>query len=123
MRIYGQQNPPWLVAKQAASLAACVRRCLYGTADSCRHIRIDHECDALWRRTSRVKSTWPGVSMMLMQCSFQKQVVAADVIVMPRSRSCAVCSGRDPQVVLCETMMGQSSLYARLTMWSCREDS
>ena len=53
------------------------------------------------RRTSRVKSTWPGVSMMLMQCSFQKQVVAAEVIVMPRSRSCAVCSGRDPQVVSC----------------------
>ncbi len=37
-----------------------------------------------------VKSTWPGVSMMLMRCSgkvlsipFQKQVVAAEVIVMP----------------------------------------
>jgi len=38
-----------------------------------------------------VKSTCPGVSMMLMRCSgrvlsmpFQKQVVAADVMVMPR---------------------------------------
>jgi hypothetical protein len=34
------------------------------------------------RSTSMVKSTWPGVSMMLMRCSgprprFQKQVVAA----------------------------------------------
>jgi hypothetical protein len=27
-----------------------------------------------------VKSTWPGVSMMLIRWSFQKQVVAADVI-------------------------------------------
>ena len=30
------------------------------------------------RSTSTVKSTWPGVSMMLMRWSFQKQVVAAD---------------------------------------------
>ncbi len=51
------------------------------------------------RSTSMVKSTWPGVSMMLMRCSgklpsipFQKQVVAADVMVMPRSRSCSIQS-------------------------------
>ena len=51
------------------------------------------------RSTSIVKSTWPGVSMMLIRCSgwllsipFQKQVVAADVIVMPRSRSCSIQS-------------------------------
>ncbi len=44
------------------------------------------------RSTSTVKSTWPGVSMMLMRCSFQKQVVAADVIVMPRSCSCSIQS-------------------------------
>jgi hypothetical protein len=51
------------------------------------------------RSTSMVKSTWPGVSMMLMRCSgkdrsmpFQKQVVAADVIVMPRSCSCSIQS-------------------------------
>jgi hypothetical protein len=44
------------------------------------------------RSTSTVKSTWPGVSMMLMRCSRQKQVVAADVIVMPRSCSCSIQS-------------------------------
>jgi len=51
------------------------------------------------RSTSIVKSTWPGVSMMLIRCSgsdrsipFQKQVVAADVIVMPRSCSCSIQS-------------------------------
>ncbi len=49
------------------------------------------------RSTSMVKSTCPGVSMMLMRCSgkwlsipFQKQVVAAAVIVMPRSCSCSM---------------------------------
>ena len=40
------------------------------------------------RSTSIVKSTWPGVSIILIRYSsllrFQKQVVAADVIVMPR---------------------------------------
>ena len=44
------------------------------------------------RSTSTVKSTWPGVSMMLIWWSFQKQVVAADVIVMPRSCSCSIQS-------------------------------
>ncbi len=51
------------------------------------------------RSTSMVKSTCPGVSMMLKRCSgkdmsmpFQKQVVAADVIVMPRSCSCSIQS-------------------------------
>ena len=44
------------------------------------------------RSTSMVKSTWPGVSMMLMRWSFQKQVVAAEVIVMPRSCSCSIQS-------------------------------
>ena len=39
-----------------------------------------------------VKSTWPGVSMMLMRWSFQKQVVAAEVMVMPRSCSCSIQS-------------------------------
>jgi hypothetical protein len=39
-----------------------------------------------------VKSTWPGVSMMLIQWPFHWQVVAAEVIVMPRSRSCAIQS-------------------------------
>ncbi len=63
------------------------------------------------RSTSIVKSTWPGVSMMLMRCStperVQKQVVAADVMVMPRSCSCsiqsivAVPSCTSP--ILCET--------------------
>ena len=44
------------------------------------------------RSTSTVKSTWPGVSMMLMRWSRQKQVVAAEVMVMPRSRSCSIQS-------------------------------
>ena len=51
------------------------------------------------RSTSIVKSTWPGVSMMLMRCCskrpsmpFQKQVVAAEVMVMPRSCSCSIQS-------------------------------
>ena len=51
------------------------------------------------RSTSMVKSTWPGVSMMLMRYSsplplsdFQKQVVAAEVIVIPRSCSCSIQS-------------------------------
>jgi hypothetical protein len=42
--------------------------------------------------TSMVKSTWPGVSMMLILWSFQKQVVAAEVMVMPRSCSCTIQS-------------------------------
>ena len=44
------------------------------------------------RSTSTVKSTWPGVSMMLIRWSFQKQVVAAEVMVMPRSCSCTIQS-------------------------------
>ena len=44
------------------------------------------------RSTSAVKSTWPGVSMMLMRWSRQKHVVAADVMVMPRSCSCSIQS-------------------------------
>src|SRR5262245_59758640 len=44
------------------------------------------------RSTSAVKSTWPGVSMMLIWWSFHQQVVAADVIVMPRFSSCYITS-------------------------------
>ena len=44
------------------------------------------------RSTSTVKSTCPGVSMMLMHLSFQKHVVAALVMVMPRSCSCSIQS-------------------------------
>ena len=44
------------------------------------------------RSTSTVKSTWPGVSIMLIQCSCHSQVVAAEVIVMPRSCSCSIQS-------------------------------
>ena len=44
------------------------------------------------RSTSTVKSTCPGVSMMLILWSFQKQVVAAAVMVMPRSCSCGIQS-------------------------------
>ncbi len=66
------------------------------------------------RSTSMVKSTCPGVSMMLMWCSgwlfcipFQKHVVAADVMVMPRSRSCSIQSmtvaPSCTSPILCET--------------------
>ena len=44
------------------------------------------------RSTSTVKSTWPGVSMMLIRWPFHSAVVAADVIVMPRSFSCSIQS-------------------------------
>ena len=44
------------------------------------------------RSTSTVKSTWPGVSMMLIRWPFHSAVVAADVIVMPRSCSCSIQS-------------------------------
>jgi hypothetical protein len=39
-----------------------------------------------------VKSTWPGVSMMLIVWFFQAQVVAAEVMVIPRSCSCSIQS-------------------------------
>jgi len=42
--------------------------------------------------TSTVKSTWPGVSIMLILLFFQKHVVAADVIVIPLSCSCSIQS-------------------------------
>ena len=44
------------------------------------------------RSTSSVKSTWPGVSMMLMRCPSHSHVVAAEVMVMPRSCSCSIQS-------------------------------
>ena len=48
------------------------------------------------RSTSTVKSTWPGVSIMLMRYflskRFHEAVVAAEVMVMPRSRSCSIQS-------------------------------
>ena len=39
-----------------------------------------------------VKSTWPGVSMMLMRWPFHSHVVAAEVMVMPRSCYCSIQS-------------------------------
>ena len=51
------------------------------------------------RSTSMVKSTCPGVSIILIRCSgsccampLQKHVVAAEVMVMPRSCSCSIQS-------------------------------
>ena len=44
------------------------------------------------RSTSTVKSTWPGVSMMLMVVSCHWAVVAAEVMVMPRSCSWTIQS-------------------------------
>ncbi len=39
------------------------------------------------RSTSMVKSTWPGVSMMLTEWPSQPTLVVAEAMVMPRSRS------------------------------------
>ncbi len=44
------------------------------------------------RSTSAVKSTWPGVSIMLIWISRHSHVVAAEVIVIPRSCSCSIQS-------------------------------
>ena len=44
------------------------------------------------RSTSTVKSTWPGVSMMLIAWPFHVHFVAAEVMVMPRSCSCSIQS-------------------------------
>ncbi len=44
------------------------------------------------RSTSTVKSTWPGVSMMLIRVPSHSQVVAAEVMVMPRSCSWGIQS-------------------------------
>ena len=44
------------------------------------------------RSTSMVKSTWPGVSMRWMSKPRQAKLVAAAVMVMPRSRSCGIQS-------------------------------
>ena len=44
------------------------------------------------RSTSTVKSTWPGVSMMLISWSRHMHFVAAEVMVMPRSCSWAIQS-------------------------------
>ena len=44
------------------------------------------------RSTSTVKSTCPGVSMMLIRWPFHSAVVAAEVIVIPRSCSWAIQS-------------------------------
>ena len=53
---------------------------------------IDPSSTRSERSTSTVKSTWPGVSMMLMRWSSQNAVVAAEVMVMPRSCSCSIQS-------------------------------
>ncbi len=44
------------------------------------------------RSTSAVKSTWPGVSIIFIRTFFQNVVVAADTMVIPRSRSCGIQS-------------------------------
>ena len=48
------------------------------------------------RSTSTVKSTWPGVSMMLIVLSSHWTVVAAEVIVIPRSFSSSMWSMTAP---------------------------
>ena len=51
------------------------------------------------RSTSIVKSTWPGVSIRWISCLLQAQVVAAAVMVMPRSAPAAIQSIWDCAVV------------------------
>ena len=62
------------------------------TPDTASRIAMAPSSTRSERSTSIVKSTWPGVSMMLIRQSFQKQVVAADVMVMPRSCSWTIQS-------------------------------
>ena len=94
----------YLVAcRQTVSDCGCTPATPQNTATAPSSTRME-------RSTSAVKSTWPGVSMMLMRCGtllnalkilsspglavfcVQKQVTAADVIVMPRSFSCSIQS-------------------------------
>ena len=89
----------YLVAcRQTVSDCGCTPATPQNTATAPSSTRIE-------RSTSAVKSTWPGVSMMLTRwsipvnslakpssCCFQKQVVAAEVMVIPRSRSCSIQS-------------------------------
>ena len=64
-------------------------------------------CGEAGGRTSSVKSTWPGVSMTLMRWSFHAHVVAAEVMVMPRS-----CGPAKPRrQMVCQA--GQVVLRAR----------
>jgi hypothetical protein len=66
-----------------------------GSTPATRRTRTAPSSTRSERSTSMVKSTWPGrvddVDAVL-AVSFQKQVVAADVIVMPRSCSCSIQS-------------------------------
>jgi hypothetical protein len=75
-------------------------------------------------RTSRVKSTWPGVSMMLMRWPFHRHVVAAAVMVMPRSCSwtiqsmVAVPSCTSPAAAQCPPL--STPAPARQSLWQAR---
>ncbi len=67
------------------------------TPDTAQYTATAESSTRRLRSTSMVKSTCPGVSMILMRCSgkllsipFQKHVVAAAVMVMPRSCSCSM---------------------------------
>ena len=93
------RGTPYLVAcRQTVSDCGCTPATPQKTATAPSNTRME-------RSTSAVKSTCPGVSMMFTRCSmfgqsftppssscFQKQVVAAEVMVMPRSRSCSIQS-------------------------------
>ena len=94
------RGTPYLLAcRQTVSLCGCTPATPQNTAIAPSSTRRE-------RSTSAVKSTCPGVSMMLMRFlvfskdftrpassrTGQKQVVAADVMVMPRSRSCSIQS-------------------------------
>ena len=74
------------------SLSPHSLRLWLNTTNSAKYNRQLHQAPVKIVSTSTVKSTCPGVSMILIRWSFQKHVVAADVIVMPRSCSCSIQS-------------------------------
>ena len=81
-----RRGTPYLLAwRQTVSVWGSTPATASNTATAPSSTRSD-------RSTSTVKSTWPGVSMMLIQWSFQLQVVAAEVMVIPRSCSWAIQS-------------------------------
>ena len=94
------RGTPYLFAwRHTVSLCGCTPATPQNTAIAPSKTRRE-------RSTSAVKSTCPGVSIMLIRfivfskllinpasgLTGQKQVVAAEVIVMPRSRSCSIQS-------------------------------
>jgi len=61
--------------------------------------------------TSIVKSTWPGVSIIFKRLPFQNAVVAAEVMVIPRSFSCSIQS-------ICDSPSWVSPILWILWVWN-----